>query len=351
MRKWLSLGIVGLISVALIMTACAPPEEKAPTVEEFYKGASIDLVVPYKPGGGFDAYARILAPFLAPELGAKEVLVENKAGGGGYTAANWLYLQAPRDGSTIAILNGTILVVNELFGKIEVAKFKSVKEFSIIAAWSGTPSIILATPKLAANSLQELKELKGLKCGTTDPFDVHAIGGAILAETLNLQDFRIIAGYEGSADIDAAVYRGELDLNFTSYESGKKIVDKGFAKALGILGDERVSMFPDTPTVLEVGVVPGTEKLVEIYNASIRGILRFFVAPPEVPADRVKFLSAAFAKVVQNPDFQQELETRQRLIYRPVIADEALARIDKVLAMSDKEKEEFRYLIEKKYLQ
>lgn len=349
MRKTLSLVIVGLIiTMVLGAVLCSAREKKAVKPEEFYRGARIVLIVPFKPGGGFDAYSRILSPFLARTLGAKDVVVANKPGGGGYRGANWLYLQAPRDGKTLGFINGQTMVVNELFGVAKVAKFKSTKEFSIIAAWSGTPLGILINSKLPYNSLQELRGAKGLKGGTTDPLGTHAISDAVVAEAVDLQDFRIIAGYSSSSELIAAVMRGELDLYASSYETCKKYVDQGFAKIVGVISTKRVPLFPDVPTIYELGMRPEANKWVEIATTT-RSLLRLLAAPPGTPGDRVKFLSDAFWKVIKSKDFQKELEKRQRLIHLPADMKEATARIDKVLGMSEKDKKEFRYLVEKKY--
>ena len=349
MRKTLSLAIAGfIITIALGAVLCSAREKKAVKPREFYRGARIVLIVPFKPGGGFDAYGRILAPYLARALGARDVVVANKPGGGGYRGANWLYLQAPRDGKTLGFLNGQTMVVNELFGVAKVAKFKSTKEFSIIAAWSGLPLAILINSKLPYNSVQELRGAKGLKGGTTDPFGTHTISDAVVAEAVNLQDFRIIAGYSSSSELIAAVMRGELDLYVSSYDTCKRYVDQGFAKVVGIISSERVSLFPAVPTIYEVGMKPEANKWVEIATTT-RSILRLLAAPPGTPEDRVKFLSDAFWKVIKTKDFQEELKKRQMLIYLPADTKEATARIDKVLGMSEKEKKEFRYLVEKKY--
>jgi len=337
--------LAGIVFGGALFTS---PAETAVKPQDFYKGQRITLVVPYTPGGGFDAYARLLAPFLQQALEAKVVVVANKPGGGGYRAANWMYLQAPRDGRTLAIVNGQTLVVNELFGVTETAEFKSVKEFSIIAAWAGLPLAVLINSKLPYHSAQEFKGAKGLKGGTTDPLGTHTISDAVVAEAFNLQDFRIIAGYSSSSSLITAVMRGELDLFASSYDTCKRFVDQGFARCVTVISDKRVPLFPDTATIYEIGMPPEANKWIEVATTT-RNIMRLFVAPPGTPDDKVKYLSDVFWKITESKEFQQEMKKREMVLHLPADAKEATARLNKVLGMSDEDKKKFRYLVEKKY--
>jgi tripartite-type tricarboxylate transporter receptor subunit TctC len=318
----------------------------AESPKDYYRGERVVLVVPFKPGGGFDAYARILSQFLSKEIDAK-FIVSNKPGGGGYRGANWLYLSAPRNGKTIALLNGQTMLTNELFGETKVAKFKSLKEFSMIASWSGTDLAVMLNLKRPYNSFNDIRGAKGLKSGATDPLGTHAISGAMTALLLDLQDFRMIVGYSSSSELISAVLKGETDIYASAYDTCKRYQDQGFAKVIGLFG-EKSPFFPNVPTINDLDLTPEGEKWFKVMRDT-RKLLRLFAGPPGVPQERIKYLSAAFFKVLGSKEFNRELKKRQMMFPTPVNYEETIKRIDKVLSLSEKDRKDFRYLVEKRY--
>ena len=90
---------------ALALAACAPAARAQDAERAYFGGKTVRMVVGYGPGGGYDAYARMIAPHLSKVLGAS-VVVENQPGAGGLVALNRIYAAAP-DGLTIMIVNGT----------------------------------------------------------------------------------------------------------------------------------------------------------------------------------------------------------------------------------------------------
>ena len=103
----LSLGLA-LPIAGLVQVVPAQAEDAA----SFYKGKKIKFIVPYKPGGGYDDYARLLAPVLEKYTGAN-IEILNKGGAGGMTGANEIF-RSPSDGLTIGIINGSAMITNEL---------------------------------------------------------------------------------------------------------------------------------------------------------------------------------------------------------------------------------------------
>ncbi|MFC2060494.1 Bug family tripartite tricarboxylate transporter substrate binding protein [Chloroflexota bacterium] len=346
MKKWLSMSVIGLIGMVVIGTACAPPqgdEGKALTAEEFYRGATVEFIVGYPPGGGFDTYGRVVAPFLGKELGVKQIMINNMPGGGGFGGANWVYLKAPRDGKTISIITGGKTVLNELLGESIPVEFKSMREFSIISVFSQSRELVVVTPELPYNSLQDLKGASGLIGAASTPFSTHGINSVIMAECLNLQDFSVNYGYAGTADMVTAVFRGEADIMFLEAPTALPNIKANYVKPLGTIGSDRSPYFPDLPSFAEVAV-PGTERLLEIRDG-VRKTLRFWCAPPEIPEDRLEFLRQAFARMLQNPDFQAAAEKRGLEIIDATIGEEAEAVVEKLLGLPEKDKQELRSMV------
>ncbi|MFC2059657.1 Bug family tripartite tricarboxylate transporter substrate binding protein [Chloroflexota bacterium] len=345
MKKWLSLVIVGLVGMILMVAACAPPpEEKAVTPEEFYRGKSLRYICWAAPGGGHDLYARLFIPYLAKELGLEQFLIDNIGGGTGIVGGNIVYNNVPRDGSVFGSGSGSSMIAYEVIvGVPDGAQWKSGSEFSIIAIIGTPPPLIVATPELPYNSLQELKGVKGLKSGATDPITTHAYQGAVFAECMGLDDYKVVVGYGGSPIILTAVFNGEVDLAFMAAETALSNIKAGMVKVIGVLDNKRHPVYPNAQAVSEVAL-PGTEKWMEMARA-LAGTTRMFAGPPGMPEDRLEFIRAAFTRVLQNPDFQQEIERRDLYIEGAAVGKEAETVRDIVMALSPTEKDEFRDIV------
>src|SRR5262245_30782798 len=111
-----SIGVrkVGRIAIGILFSLVAMASSAAAQDSEqaFFSGKTVRFVVGFGPGGGYDAYARMLAPYLSKTLGAT-VIVENRPGAGGLVALNGVYM-APADGLTIMIVNGTGAAYSQL---------------------------------------------------------------------------------------------------------------------------------------------------------------------------------------------------------------------------------------------
>ncbi len=352
MKGWL--GILATLMLVTAIVGLAACSQGTPQVSpaDFYKNTDVHIDVGASAGGGMDATARLLAPYLQKEIGARSVVIDNRPGGDGLVSANWVYLSAPRDGSTIANLNGTMLLQNEAFGiweQLKTNEFKSVSDFPVIGIWGMPTYVICVTPN---SPIKTLKDLKGstyaFKSGTADPTGNYARNQATLAEAMGLSNMKIIPGYPGTAEMDAAVFRGELDFCLTQYDLAGAKVAKGMFKAIGVLGREKVSAFPDLPTVFEVGVVPGTEDLVDLVD-QIMSAQRLFAGPPGMPADRVKFLADAYERIVKNPEVLKAFEAKSTLIWKPYCGQAATDQIKKVLGLGAKYKDTLLKLMLEKY--
>src|ERR1700733_13707986 len=103
------------LAVALALAAVMPAARAQDAERAYFGGKTVRLIVGYGPGGGYDAYARMIAPYLTHDLGAS-VVVENQPGAGGLTALNNLYVASP-DGLQIMIVNGSGAGLAQLVGQ------------------------------------------------------------------------------------------------------------------------------------------------------------------------------------------------------------------------------------------
>ena len=98
--------------------ACPMPAAPAQAQSDFYRGKTINLVVGYAPGGGYDIYSRLLARHLGDHIpGKPTVIVQNMPGAAGVVASNYVYTVAPKDGTVIAAVDQNIPMFQLLGGK------------------------------------------------------------------------------------------------------------------------------------------------------------------------------------------------------------------------------------------
>src|ERR1700736_3050409 len=107
-----------ILSAVLVLMVAAPATRAQDAERAYFNGKTVRLVVGYGPGGGYDAYARMIAPHLSKALGAS-VMVENQPGAGGLVALNRIYTAVP-DGLTMMIVNGTGAALSQLTEQVGV---------------------------------------------------------------------------------------------------------------------------------------------------------------------------------------------------------------------------------------
>jgi len=325
MKRWL-IAMVGLVSVMVMVAACAPAPEKVMTPEEFYRGRVITFMCASAPGGGFDLQTRTIAPFIEKELGAKMVSVDNMSGGSGFPAMNWLYNSAPRDGSIFGLIKGEKLGLNEAFHTGDPVEFEDLRKFSVIATWGSDPNVtglVGCSPERPWQTLLDLKAAPGTKTTATNPWASGTFGELATGMCLGLKDWSIVVGYPSTAERQTAIFRGEVDWGGTDLATAGGMIQAGMIKVLGGSGTKRNVNYPDLPCLGEV-TVPGMEKWMT-YRDAVTSMLRFLVAPPEIPQDRHQFLMQAFTRVTQDPEFQKVTEERFIVLEGLKIGDEALA--------------------------
>ena len=211
----LMLGLATLAS-----SAFAQDSEQA-----FFAGKTVRFVVGFGPGGGYDAYARMLAPYLSKNLGAT-VIVENRPGAGGLVALNGVYM-APPDGLTIMIVNGTGAAFSQLTDE-KGARY-DLGKIGYVATLSAPPSLWTVGPHFGVKTIGEaLKANKKWRWAASGPVDSLSDGAAFTCEALKL-DCQIVLGYKGSNDAALAVSRGEMDALYVTDTSANHYAAVGRA--------------------------------------------------------------------------------------------------------------------------
>jgi tripartite-type tricarboxylate transporter receptor subunit TctC len=288
----------------LATTAVSPAH--AQSVEQFYKGRQITMVVGSSPGGINDITARFAARYLGQHIpGNPTILVQNQPGAGGITAGNRLYNVFPHDGSYIAKLERGVPML-AIQGDTNVA-FDPVKFtwLGSLSSYGKDAYLMLIMASDPIKSIDELKEPgKSITLGGDNAASSNFIFANIAKTILGL-NIKVVGGYTGAAPLFLAMQRGEIDgqiVGYSSVRTGQRDLwtHDAFRPLMQFGRSARLADFPNIPTGHELTKDPNALALIEFAE------LQFFIslpfaAPPGVPADRAKALQTAFIDMCQDP--------------------------------------------------
>ena len=310
--------LIALASAATLASAAASTCANA-------QSRDMVIITSSAPGGGYDAYSRMFARHMPKHLpGNPTIVVNNMPGGAGIRAANYLYNIAPKDGTTIALLDRAIPTAPLLYGADSKAQFEATRFQQIGSVMRETGMVVLSS-RSPVNTLDDMRKME-IIVGSQGPEQDTAMYPRLLNQIAGSR-FRIVYGYKGQPDIFQAVERGELQGLFMSGWSGNGrayVLDqmaRGDMKLLMQLADERDPDHKDVPTVLEATQTPADRQMVELLLSRL-ALGRPFMAPPGVPAERVEVLRTAFRKSVEDPDLLAEAK-KARLAIDPIWGAEA----------------------------
>ena len=306
--------VVGLVFNATSSFAAAP----------FYEGKSIRVIVGYSAGGGYDAYARVLARHMGKHVpGNPTFIVENMTGAGSLVAANYVYKAAKPDGLTIGHFNGGLFfnqVMNQPGIEFDARKFEymgaAVKEETAFA-FSKSSGITSVEKWMASKTPVKMG---GVAPGAFAPDNVIRIIKAALGLPIQL-----VSGYKGTADIRLAVENGELAGSSWGWASMKSTWRKSLDSGEVVVVLQAVPKpFPDLPQVPLAISLAKTEEARQLIDLGIHSpsiFARPFVLAPATPKDRLDMLEKAFQETLKDKDFLGEAE-KSKLDIEPVTSGE-----------------------------
>ncbi len=260
-----------------------------------YPARTITLVVPYPPGGGVDAMARVVAERLSAGLG-QQVVVDNRGGGGGLIGTRAVQKAAP-DGYTLLLGHtGTISINPSLYAN---SGFDPRKDFAAIGLIASMPVVLLAHPSFPAKTIADVialakKEPGKLNIGTS----AVGTGGYMSAEF-----FKATAGldvtlipYKGTAPVMNDLLGGHVPVAFGVIPPALGNLAAGKLHAIAVASPTRTKLLPDTPTFAESGM-PGFEAVLHY------GVL----APAGTPRPVVDRLNAELRKLAANDEVRKRI--------------------------------------------
>jgi tripartite-type tricarboxylate transporter receptor subunit TctC len=323
-----------LTAIFIVLLLGARAQAQAP----FYQGKTLTIIVGSKAGDVYDLYPRLLAEYWTKNIpGNPNIIIQNVAGAASLIAANQVYNIAKPDGLTLAALFPA-LYFDQLVKKPEV-KYDWAKW-----NWIGSPvtsnHLLYMRADTPYKSIEDVrKATTAPKCGATGVASTGNYMPKLVDEVVGTK-FDIVSGYIAGQDIDLAVERGELQcraFTITAYFAREPFITwrkKNFVNVLFQTGAKRDARLKDTPTIYEL---MDTYKTNEAGRRLAKVILaggdfgRPIVAPPGVPADRIKILRDSFDKTINDPALVAEAEKR-RLEIDPTKWDEMESLAKDVMA-------------------
>jgi tripartite-type tricarboxylate transporter receptor subunit TctC len=321
------------VALALASMAMVPPAQ-AEAVAHFYKDKTVNLVVGYGPGGGYDVYARIVGRHIGRHLpGKPNVVVQNMPGAGSLRAVNWLYNAAPKDGTAFAHFARNMPLMGML-GTNPNAQFDARK-----FTWLGSSSsfqddayILIVRTDIPVKTIDDARKPGGepLVLGGTAEGATGNDVPIILRDTIGL-NVKQVVGYPDSGALYLAMERGEVHGRTTDLSSVRTIKpewlkpNSGYKVLVQFARTTRHPMFPDVPTARELARNDKAGALIELTELPYK-LSRPFAAPPGVPKERAKALQRAFAATHKDEAFLAEAR-KLRIDVSPVTADEVVAAL------------------------
>jgi tripartite-type tricarboxylate transporter receptor subunit TctC len=287
--------------VAVATFAIAPGAAAAETMP-FYQGKQITIVVGFTAGGTYDATARLFARFLGKHLaGNPTVIVRNMPGSGSLVATLNLYNAAPKDGTTIGVIGGGV-VLEPLLGNPQ-AKYDA-RRFNWIGGRTKDNIVCATWNKVPVRTMADVVKRETV-VGATGPGSRTLTHPRAFNELLGTK-FKIVSGYPGGNEITLAVERGEVE-GYCGWSVGS-IVNR----ASSWLHDGTLTLLaqftrdlPNVPVARDLVPTETGKRAIDFLSADV--VLAWpLMAPPDLPAERVKELRAAFLAMMIDPELRAE---------------------------------------------
>ena len=306
----------------------------ADAIGDFYKGKSITLLISVGAGDGMDLTARILARHWKAHLpGQPTFIPKNMTGAGHLRATNFLYDQAPKDGTTIGAIIPAFVMHQMLDGasvNYDAAKFQW------IGSTNASNAMIFVWHTSGVKTLQDAMEQEVL-LGGSGAGSNSVLYPAIFNNILGTK-FKVIMGYKSTPEIDIAMERLEVQgragstFNTLMANNAEWVTDKKL-NILAQIGQEKEPGFEHIPLMTDFARDPVSREVIEIFSGQIT-LGRPYLLPPGVPADRVAALRTSFDAALKDPALLADAKT-SRLDISPTNGDKLQKLVEAMIHTND----------------
>jgi tripartite-type tricarboxylate transporter receptor subunit TctC len=325
-QGWRNFG-AAMTLVGAVVLPCAQAAAQGSAGESLYAGKTIDMIIGFSAGGGYDRPARLLAQFMEGHLpGNPTIVPRNMPGGGSRTAAGYVYNVAPKDGTVLATIDQSLPLQQALGEQLQfdAAKFtwvgNLVANTNVLGVWSAS----------GVKTIEDAKR-KEVTIGATGS------GSSQQPKIMNVllgTKFKIILGYPGGSEINLAIERGEVmgrTNTWASFKSSKPDwIRDGKINILVQIGLSKASDLPDVPLLMDLGKTAEDRAMLKLFSAPAT-IGRPIVSTPGLPGPTVKILHAAFSATVKDPAFLKEAK-KEKIAIEPMSGADLQAIVAEVIA-------------------
>jgi tripartite-type tricarboxylate transporter receptor subunit TctC len=298
-RQWTM--IHGLVISGLILSL-ASVVQAAPEPVDFYRGKVIDYIVATTPGGGYDAYARLIGRYMQKYIPGCTIVVKNIPGAGHIVGANETFFAKP-DGLTIGTFDKG-LIISQLIG-LKGVRFDMAK-FGYVGKATAEPRVLIVGKKSPFKTIKEFMEAKQtIRMGTS------GVGSSAHNETLifiaatGAKHLKAVPGYPGN-DLNMGLMRGDVDAAINSYDNMYIFINEGEGRVLLRLTKRPIKGLKGTfPTVYDIVKDETGLKLLTLVD-HLGELGRLTTAPPNTKPERLAVLREAYKKALSDPGLIKE---------------------------------------------
>jgi tripartite-type tricarboxylate transporter receptor subunit TctC len=312
-----------LAFAALLVVLCAGPLA-AQSVAEFYRGKTITCYIGYGAGGGYDLFARTISRHMPRHIpGNPNMLPVNMPGASSMILGNHLARRAPQDGTAFGAVNSALVFDTLFAGSDSKAQFHG-PDLTMIGNAVSSASVLVAWHTSGVKSIEDLRQKPLIIGATSRSGDTYLLPLAV-KNVLGLDNLKIITGYPGTREAAIALERGEITGRVWDMEGIKagrpQWLKDGSLNILAQLAPRKMPEVPATVPLVKDYVTNDDDKKVldVIFISTI--LARPYIAPPGIPADRVKALREAFMATMKDPEFLAEIN-RMQLTIDPTSGEE-----------------------------
>jgi tripartite-type tricarboxylate transporter receptor subunit TctC len=295
-----------LIAPALLALAVAVPQN-ATAQADFYKGKTVEMIISTGAGGGLDTNGRIVARHLGNHIpGNPTIVAKNMPGAGHIRAANYVFNQAPKDGTTIGTFI-PIFVMAQVLERSKSLQFNPAN-FQWLVSTSSSNSTVYVWHTTGVRTLEDAMQ-RPVLMGGTGVGSYNVIYPTVLNSVVGTK-FKLVTGYPSTTEIAIAMERGEVQgragNNFNSLlsEHGEWL-KAGKINLLAQVGLERDPDFASVPLITDFAKTDEDRAILRFFSTDVV-IGRPFVTSPGVPAERVALLRQAFDRMLKDPAFRDD---------------------------------------------
>jgi tripartite-type tricarboxylate transporter receptor subunit TctC len=327
-----------LLAVAGLMA----PNAQADALSDFYRGKTVNVLIGVGAGGEYDLQARLVAKHIGRHIpGNPSVVPQNMTGASGLKMQNYLYIQAPRDGTYIGMSQNA-------FPAAQAAGLPGIQFNAAKFAWLGAIAPVIETMTVwhtsGIASIDDARKRETI-AGATSKGAITYIYAAMMNEFFGTK-FKIVTGYNGGNEINLAMERGEVDARNNTWSSWKTTkpmwLEEKKINIIAQAGPRAPDL--DAPSVEQLAKTAEDKRVIELVVSGTQLGRPLFITPG-VPEERVKALRAAFDATMKDPEFLAEAASLNYEV-APVGGETLQKIVEKVLATPQDLAARARHLLE-----